>query len=315
MHFTKTLAVLFGAALCEAQFSSPRGGDVLQINKEIQIQWRTQGLQAPININLVPSDVTDLTVIAEQIAGRWLREACDPWVILTSSTVQIDNVGKLAWTPGNTITAFKSFSMIITDSRQVTIISQSFQISQLTAQPVLQTSNKPVVQNIVATRPNGELVTSVLTTFGPAVITAPAGPIKLVYSGRETPQAFIQTPVGVPGAGVGQASALPTASAAGQVGSQLQPLPGFNPNGPPQSLVPLPGLQTGPVGELVPLPGLAGTQLTPVAGGQAAIQTGRPPVAAPGQDLQTIIAPNNQTVAIGSSVSHQIRSTYRDSRC
>lgn len=70
MRFMKLSALLLGVTLCEAQISKPRGGDVLQPNQQFEIEWQTAGLQAPINIDLVPSGVTDLSVVAEKIAGK-----------------------------------------------------------------------------------------------------------------------------------------------------------------------------------------------------------------------------------------------------
>ncbi|KAK2065087.1 hypothetical protein LY76DRAFT_476996, partial [Colletotrichum caudatum] len=143
MRFAKSLALLLGAALCDAQISKPRGGDVLMPNKRFEIEWQTAGLKAPININLVPSGKTDLSVVAEKIG------------------VQIDNVGRLNWSPSSSITAFESFAIMITDSAEAVVISEPFQIIQLTHQPVVQA----------------------LPGAQPQYSTAAAGPPKVVYSG------------------------------------------------------------------------------------------------------------------------------------
>ncbi|OHF01273.1 hypothetical protein CORC01_03306 [Colletotrichum orchidophilum] len=168
MRFTKSLGLLFGAAVCNAQISKPRAGDVLQPNQQFEVEWQTAGLQPPINIDLVPSGKTDLSVIAEKIA------------------VQVDNVGRLNWNPSASITAFVSFAIVITDSVQAVVVSESFQISQLTQQPVNQT---------ILREDSAQVET----------VTVAAGPPKVVYSGALPPDA-------VP-AGIAVAAAIPTEGA------------------------------------------------------------------------------------------------------
>ncbi|KAK1999163.1 hypothetical protein LX36DRAFT_632973 [Colletotrichum falcatum] len=143
MRLPKSLALLLGAALCDAQISKPRGGDVLMPNRQFEIEWQTTGLKAPINIDLIPSGKTDLSVVAEKIG------------------VQIDNIGRLNWSPSASITAFESFAIMITDSAKAVVISEPFQIIQLTQKPVIQAL------------PGAQLQYS----------TAAAGPPKVVYSG------------------------------------------------------------------------------------------------------------------------------------
>ncbi|TDZ12741.1 hypothetical protein C8035_v000292 [Colletotrichum spinosum] len=146
MRFTESLALLLGLASVEAQFTKPLAGDTFQVGHPIQIAWETAGLKAPINLDLVPGGVTDRSVVAEKIA------------------VGIDNVGRLNWTPDASITAFENFMMVITDAAQTSVVSQRFQISQLTKEPVVQT----IVggsQNLVQ------------------VFSAAAAPPKVVYSG------------------------------------------------------------------------------------------------------------------------------------
>ncbi|KAK6227156.1 hypothetical protein QIS74_00711 [Colletotrichum tabaci] len=150
MRFSKSLALLFGTALCEAQISKPRGGDVLQPNQKFEIEWQTTGLQAPINIDLVPNGKTDLSVVAEKIG------------------VQVNNIGRLNWTPSASITAFESFAIIITDSAQAVVISEPFQIEKLVQLPVVQTLLGAEVQ----------------------FVTAAAGPPKIVFSGDLPPEAI-----------------------------------------------------------------------------------------------------------------------------
>lgn len=73
MRFTTSLRLWVGAAavsVCNAQISKPRAGDVLMPNQQFEVEWQTAGLQAPVNIDLVPSGKTDLSIIAEKIAGK-----------------------------------------------------------------------------------------------------------------------------------------------------------------------------------------------------------------------------------------------------
>ncbi|EXF79823.1 hypothetical protein CFIO01_11119 [Colletotrichum fioriniae PJ7] len=124
MRLTTSLRLWVGAAavsVCNAQISKPRAGDVLMPNQQFEVEWQTAGLRAPVDIDLVPSGKTDLSIIAEKIA------------------VQVDNVGRLNWNPSVSITAFESFAIVITDSAQAVVVSESFQITQLTQQPVIQT--------------------------------------------------------------------------------------------------------------------------------------------------------------------------------
>ncbi|KAJ0313506.1 hypothetical protein COL516b_000445 [Colletotrichum fioriniae] len=171
MRFTTSLRLWVGAAavsVCNAQISKPRAGDVLMPNQQFEVEWQTAGLQAPVNIDLVPSGKTDLSIIAEKIA------------------VQVDNVGRLNWNPSISITAFESFAIVITDSAQAVVVSESFQITQLTQQPVIQT----------------------IPGADPAqveILTAAAGPPKVVYSGA--------LPADAIPAGVAAAEATPTGAA------------------------------------------------------------------------------------------------------
>ncbi|KAI3531755.1 hypothetical protein CSPX01_13947 [Colletotrichum filicis] len=160
MRFTTPLRLWVCAvavSVCNAQISKPRAGDVLMPNQQFEVEWQTAGLQAPINVDLVPSGKTDLSVIAEKIA------------------VQVDNVGRLNWNPSASITAFESFAIVITDSAQAVVVSEPFKITQLTQQPVVQT----------------------ILGADPAqveILTAAAGPPKVVYSGALPAEAI---PAGV----------------------------------------------------------------------------------------------------------------------
>ncbi|KAK1532652.1 uncharacterized protein CCOS01_04635 [Colletotrichum costaricense] len=160
MRFTTSLRLWVCAvavSVCNAQISKPRAGDVLMPNQQFEVEWQTAGLQAPINVDLVPSGKTDLSVIAEKIA------------------VQVDNVGRLNWNPSASITAFESFAIVITDSAQAVVVSEPFKITQLTQQPVVQT----------------------ILGADPAqveILTAAAGHPKVVYSGALPAEAI---PAGV----------------------------------------------------------------------------------------------------------------------
>ncbi|KAJ0330504.1 hypothetical protein COL5a_003568 [Colletotrichum fioriniae] len=100
--------------------------------------------------------------------------------------LQVDNVGRLNWNPSISITAFESFAIVITDSAQAVVVSESFQITQLTQQPVIQT----------------------IPGADPAqveILTAAAGPPKVVYSGA--------LPADAIPAGVAAKEATPTGAA------------------------------------------------------------------------------------------------------
>lgn len=70
MRFTKSLALLASIAFADAQFTKPLAGDYFNIGEKFAIEWDTAGLQGPINIDLVPSGVTDGSVVAERIGGK-----------------------------------------------------------------------------------------------------------------------------------------------------------------------------------------------------------------------------------------------------
>lgn len=82
--------------------------------------------------------------------------------------MQVNNIGRLNWTPSASITAFESFAIIITDSAQAVVISEPFQIEKLVQLPVVQTLLGAEVQ----------------------IVTAAAGPPKIVFSGDLPPEAF-----------------------------------------------------------------------------------------------------------------------------
>ncbi|CAI0651892.1 unnamed protein product, partial [Colletotrichum noveboracense] len=149
MRFTKSLALLASIAFADAQFTKPLAGDYFNIGEKFAIEWETTGLQGPINIDLVPSGVTDGSVVAERIGE------------------QIQNVGRLYWAPDASIAAFDSFMMVITDSAKATVMSQSFKIKQLTDQPIVQTYVGAEVQ----------------------VLTKPPNAPKTIYSGDLPPEA------------------------------------------------------------------------------------------------------------------------------
>lgn len=62
--------MLVGAAGAAAQFTNPTSSSNLDIGQAIQIRWKTNGLQAPISISLVPAGTTiRQDVVLQQIAG------------------------------------------------------------------------------------------------------------------------------------------------------------------------------------------------------------------------------------------------------
>jgi len=70
MH-RSAIALLLSAALSSAEFRSPNRGENLAVNEAFTIEWETDGLTAPLSINLVPAGPGDF-VVAQQIA----RESC-----------------------------------------------------------------------------------------------------------------------------------------------------------------------------------------------------------------------------------------------
>ncbi|OLN88517.1 hypothetical protein CCHL11_01957 [Colletotrichum chlorophyti] len=163
MHFTKALALLLGAALCEAQFLTPKEGDIFRADEQIQLQWQTVGLQAPININLVPRGATDLSFVAEKIAA------------------QVDNVGRLNWTPTKPVPGFDSFAVMITDSAQNVVISEPFQITQLGQQV-------PTQNNVLSSD------TESITTESALAESTAAQPVPIDFNSAEpTPSKSVLT--------------------------------------------------------------------------------------------------------------------------
>jgi hypothetical protein len=74
MHFINTLAILVSAVGTAAQFTNPTSASRLDIGQTIQIQWNTNGLQAPLSISLVPAGtVVRQDIVLQQIAGKLSR--------------------------------------------------------------------------------------------------------------------------------------------------------------------------------------------------------------------------------------------------
>lgn len=70
VYLTRTFAIVASAAGAAAQFTNPTSSSNLNIGQAIQIQWNTDGLQAPLSISLVPAGtVIQQDIILQQIAG------------------------------------------------------------------------------------------------------------------------------------------------------------------------------------------------------------------------------------------------------
>lgn len=60
-----------GAGLAAAEFTKPNAGSLIQIDEIFEIIWETEGLTAPLTIDLVPADAPDGTIVAQRIAGMY----------------------------------------------------------------------------------------------------------------------------------------------------------------------------------------------------------------------------------------------------
>ncbi|OAA49345.1 hypothetical protein NOR_01268 [Metarhizium rileyi] len=216
------LATLVGCAW--AQFSSPSKGSALEAGKQIDIQWNTAGLEAPISINLVPAGVAGKTVIAQQIA------------------VDIQNVGLLPWTPDLTIAAFPSFLMVVIDSKARVVLSEEFAIASLVQQPALATRLVRMVTSTVATDNGGSVATQRVTSTSSMLLALPTEPIRLHMSGTQVVDALV----------TGLNEQVPEPTQHVEKPGQLE------------ELLPLPGLESNekPLGKLKPLPNVAAPTAT-----------------------------------------------------
>lgn len=108
---------------------SPASGDSWPVEQSQTIKWDTTGLEAPLNIHLVPSGAVDATIIIAEIA------------------VNVANTGSFQWAPPNTITV-ADVEVIIVDAKQIIVISEVFIIVIVEVSPFLQIfhSRNPLTQ-------------------------------------------------------------------------------------------------------------------------------------------------------------------------
>jgi hypothetical protein len=109
--------VLSFSALARATITNPAAGNSWPVEQNQMITWDTTGLQAPLNIHLVPSGAVDATVIIAEIA------------------VNVGNTGSFQWAPPNTITV-TDVEIIIIDAKQTIVISEVFIIIILEVSPL-----------------------------------------------------------------------------------------------------------------------------------------------------------------------------------
>lgn len=67
---TSTLALISGVALTRADFLAPAGGETLEVDKEVTIQWETERLVEPLDISLVPAGDDTGAAEAQEIACK-----------------------------------------------------------------------------------------------------------------------------------------------------------------------------------------------------------------------------------------------------
>ena len=84
---TKVLLLAMGGArLAAADITKPNRDSVVQIDETFEITWATEGITAPMTTDLIPTDSSHGTTIAQRIAGQcdndgsWQQE---PEVMLT----------------------------------------------------------------------------------------------------------------------------------------------------------------------------------------------------------------------------------------
>lgn len=120
---TSTLALFAGVALTRADFLNPAGGETLEVDEELTIQWETEGLVEPIDISLVSAD-SDAGIEAQEVACKLncpdlYNSRANP------SLAGISNSGSVAFTPD---VEAGEFELVLTDSEDNTVISDVFSI-------------------------------------------------------------------------------------------------------------------------------------------------------------------------------------------
>lgn len=64
------LLAMGGASLVTAGITKPNRDSLVQIGETFAITWDTEGLTAPLTIELVPADKPDGRIVAQRIAGQ-----------------------------------------------------------------------------------------------------------------------------------------------------------------------------------------------------------------------------------------------------
>ena len=119
---TSTFALLSGVALTRADFLTPAGGEILEVDKEVTVQWETEDLVEPLDIRLVPSGGD--TGEAQEVACKFdCPDMCGHWA--NPSQAGIGNAGSVAFTPE---AEAGDFELVLTDSEDNTVISDTFSI-------------------------------------------------------------------------------------------------------------------------------------------------------------------------------------------
>lgn len=65
------LLAMGGARLAAADITKPNRDSLVQIDQTFEITWDTEGLTAPLTIDLIPADSTNGSAIAQRIAGQF----------------------------------------------------------------------------------------------------------------------------------------------------------------------------------------------------------------------------------------------------
>lgn len=68
---TKMMLLAMGAKLAAAEITKPNSDSLVQIDEQFEITWDTEGLTAPLTIDLVPADSPDGTIVAQRIASQY----------------------------------------------------------------------------------------------------------------------------------------------------------------------------------------------------------------------------------------------------
>lgn len=65
--FSKAVLLLCSVHLATANIMHPKKGDSVELNKEYEVKWDTEGLEAPLKMHLAPGGATDLSTIISEL--------------------------------------------------------------------------------------------------------------------------------------------------------------------------------------------------------------------------------------------------------